>query len=110
MQLLHRLSHTGNRTIFLSTHDLELALQIADKVWLMNKEHGVKTGTPEDLSLDGSLSHFFLRKGIKFDMESGLFRIAKQATVFGAPHRGRIPVYHGAEGACQTRYRREQTT
>lgn len=82
MQLLHRLSHTGNRTIFLSTHDLELALQIADKVWLMNKEHGVKTGTPEDLSLDGSLSHFFLRKGIKFDMESGLFRIAKQATVF----------------------------
>lgn len=81
MQLLHRLSHTSNRTIFLSTHDLELALQIADKVWLMNKENGVRTGTPEDLSLDGSLSHFFLRKGIRFDMESGLFRIAKQATV-----------------------------
>lgn len=81
MQLLFRLSHTGNRTIFLSTHDLELALQIADKVWLMNKENGVKTGTPEDLSLDGSLSHFFLRKGIRFDRESGLFRIARQATV-----------------------------
>lgn len=82
MQLLFRLSHTGNRTIFLSTHDLELALQIADKVWLMNKENGVKTGTPEDLSLDGSLSHFFLRKGIRFDRESGLFRIARQATAF----------------------------
>ena len=71
MQLLFRLSHTGNRTIFLSTHDLELALQIADKVWLMNKENGVKTGTPEDLSLDGSLSHFFLRKGIRFDKATG---------------------------------------
>ena len=81
MQLLHRLSHSGNRTIFLSTHDLELALQIADKVWLMNREAGVRTGTPEDLSLNGSLSHFFLRKGIRFDMESGLFRISKQATV-----------------------------
>lgn len=81
MQLLHQLSHSGNRTIFLSTHDLELALQIADKIWLMNREAGVNAGTPEDLSLNGSLSSFFLRKGIRFDMESGLFRIAKQATL-----------------------------
>lgn len=29
MQLLHRLSRQTNKTIFLSTHDLELALQIA---------------------------------------------------------------------------------
>lgn len=75
MQLLHRLSHRMNKTIFLSTHDLELALQIADKVWLMDRERGVIVGTPEDLSIDGSLSRFFLRKEIAFDMETGLFRI-----------------------------------
>lgn len=75
MQLLHRLSRKTNKTIFLSTHDLDLALQIADKIWLMDKQSGIKTGTPEDLAIDGSLSNFFARKGIVFDRSTGLFRI-----------------------------------
>lgn len=75
MQLLHRLSRTTGKIIFLSTHDLELALQIADRIWLMDKQSGVRIGVPEDLSLDGSLSNFFARKGIIFDQNTGLFRI-----------------------------------
>jgi iron complex transport system ATP-binding protein len=75
MQLLHRLSRKTNKTIFLSTHDLELALQIADKIWLMDTEHGIQIGTPEDLSLNGNLSNFFARKGIVFDQNTGLFRV-----------------------------------
>lgn len=75
MQLLHRLSRKTGKTIFLSTHDLELALQIADKIWLIDQQSGITTGTPEDLSLSGKLSSFFARKGIIFDEESGLFRI-----------------------------------
>lgn len=78
MQLLHRLSRQTQKTIFLSTHDLELALQIADKIWLMDKTKGVIVGTPEDLSLDGSLNRFFARKGILFDCESGLFRMENE--------------------------------
>lgn len=80
MQLLHRLSRQTGKTIFLSTHDLELALQIADKLWLMDRQRGVVIGTPEDLSLDGSLSTFFSRKGIAFDEETGLFRVQPQCT------------------------------
>ena len=80
MQLLHRLSRSTGKTIFLSTHDLELALQIADKIWLMDKTSGVTIGTPEDLSLDGSLSRFFARKGIVFDLETGLFRMDNEYT------------------------------
>ena len=75
MQLLHHLTRETDKTIFLSTHDLELALQIADKIWLMDKVNGITSGTPEDLALEGYLSRFFARKGITFDMESGLFRI-----------------------------------
>ncbi|KAA6312706.1 iron complex transport system ATP-binding protein, partial [termite gut metagenome] len=75
MQLLHRLSRQTDKTIFLSTHDLELALQIADKIWLMDTQAGMRTGTPEDLALDGSLSRFFAQKGVIFDCETGLFRI-----------------------------------
>lgn len=75
MQLLQRLAREKNKTVFLSTHDLELALQIADKVWLLDKPHGVTIGTPEDLALDGEMSKYFHREGVTFDRESGLFKI-----------------------------------
>ena len=75
MQLLHRLTRETDKTIFLSTHDLELALQIADKIWLMDKEKGITIGTPEDLALNGSLNDFFQSDGVEFDAKTGLFRI-----------------------------------
>ncbi|MDR1091712.1 MAG: ABC transporter ATP-binding protein, partial [Prevotella sp.] len=80
MQLLHTLSRTTGKIIFLSTHDLELALQIADRIWLMDKQSGIRIGVPEDLSLDGSLSNFFARKGIIFDQNTGLFRIGNDTS------------------------------
>lgn len=75
MQLLHRLSRQTGKTIFLSTHDLELALQAADCLWLMSPSEGIAIGTPEDLAIDGRLARFFVRRGIRFDQHSGLFRI-----------------------------------
>lgn len=78
MQLLHQLTRQTNKTIFMSTHDLELALQIADQIWLMDKVTGIATGTPEDLALNGNLSGFFARKGITFDKDTGLFCINNQ--------------------------------
>ena len=59
LHLLYRLSHEAGKTVFLSTHDLELALQITDRIWLMDKGGGVHIGTPEDLTRDGSLDRFF---------------------------------------------------
>ena len=75
MQLLHNLTHTLQKTVFMSTPDLELALQIADKIWLMDRTNGIAIGTPEDLSLEDKLSSFFSRKGITYDTETGFFRI-----------------------------------
>lgn len=85
MQLLQRLSRVKDKTVFLSTHDLELALQIADKVWLLDKQLGVTVGTPEDLALNGALGRYFERDGVKFDIETGLFRIDNHPT-----HRVRL--------------------
>ncbi len=48
MLLLRRLAHETGKIIFLSTHDVELALQTADTLWLMKRvryeESRVKTG------------------------------------------------------------------
>ena len=70
MQLLKRLSREADKTIFLSTHDLELALQIADMLWMMNKEKGVSIGTPKQLADNGVLGDYVERKGITFDKET----------------------------------------
>ena len=70
MQLLHTLSRTTGKTIFLSTHDLELALQIADTIWLMDRQKGVMIGTPDELATNGSLSSFFTQRGIEFQIHN----------------------------------------
>ena len=70
MQLLHNLSRTTGKTIFLSTHDLELALQISDTIWLMDQKKGVIIGTPQELATDGTLSSFFSQRGIEFNIHN----------------------------------------
>lgn len=74
MQLLKRLARTMQKTIFLSTHDLELALQVADRLWLMETE-GFSIGTPRQLADSGKLSQFVERDGIVFDRESLSVRV-----------------------------------
>lgn len=80
MQLLQRLSRKKQKTVFLSTHDLELALQIADKIWLLDKNIGIEIGSPEDLSTAGHMERYFNREGIEFDALSGLFRVRHNTT------------------------------
>ena len=67
LQLLHRLAHQTDKTIFLSTHDLELALQLADRLWLMQPGRELSVGTPDELASDGSLSAFLDRPGLHFE-------------------------------------------
>lgn len=73
MRLLHRISRETGKIVFLSTHDLDLALQIADTLWLMAPGGRIATGTPEDLALDGVLPAFFSHEGMVFDTATGLF-------------------------------------
>lgn len=77
MLLLRRLCREWNKTVFLSTHDLELALQTADRLWLLDKEKGVRIGTPASLAADGSLAQYFVRPGITFDAKEHRFLIEK---------------------------------
>ncbi|MBQ8713466.1 MAG: ABC transporter ATP-binding protein [Prevotella sp.] len=79
MLLLRRISQEARKTIFLSTHDLELALQVADRIWLMDAAEGISIGTPQKLAATGKLKRFTERKGIHFDSDSLTIRIDKTA-------------------------------
>jgi len=73
MRLLRRLAHELGRTILLSTHDLELAVRTADRVCLMDKPFGLRTGTLAELSAGGDLDRFFADRGIGFDGRHFIF-------------------------------------
>jgi iron complex transport system ATP-binding protein len=66
MQLLRQLARTQQKTIFLSTHDFELALQVADTLWLMAPD-GLSCGTPQEMAQSGALARYVERPGITFD-------------------------------------------
>ena len=99
LTLLRHLARETGKTIFLSTHDMELALQIADELWLMTagtpssdtaenpsnnglcqspKETTLIIGTPRELAANGSLSHFIDRPGLHFDPQTLAIRVTNR--------------------------------
>lgn len=77
MQLLRRLAHEMDKTMFLSTHDLEIALQLADTLWLMEHD-SLQVGTPVELYRQDYLQRAFGRQGVQFEEQQGALRILIQ--------------------------------
>jgi len=75
MQLLHQLARRTNKGILVSTHELDLALQVADEVWLLQAGGALSRGAPEDLVLNGIFEKVFDKEGIHFDWASGTFNM-----------------------------------
>jgi iron complex transport system ATP-binding protein len=70
------------RSIVYSTHDLETAMQCADKMWVIH-DGGILEGAPEDLGLSGLFNELFSASGIGYDEQSGRF-------LFKSLQRGQI--------------------
>jgi len=73
MLLLHKLAHKTHKAILLSTHELDLALQAADRIWLISTDHGVECGVPEDLVFNGSFNRAFQSNSYFFNAANGNF-------------------------------------
>ncbi len=76
MRMLRELARSTGRAILLSTHDLDLALRTADRIWLMPMHGQVQVGAPEDLVLSGAFEAAFRSEGVEFDREIGSFRVS----------------------------------
>jgi iron complex transport system ATP-binding protein len=74
MALLRRLARETQRAILLSTHDLDLALRSADRIWLLPRGGPLTVGAPEDLVLNGAFESAFRSEGVVFDPYTGSFR------------------------------------
>ena len=69
MQLLRRLAHEQGKLIVLSTHDLEIAFQTADRLWLLQKS-GLQAGTLDELSESGAISAFLDSDELYYDVDA----------------------------------------
>jgi iron complex transport system ATP-binding protein len=69
MNLLRKTAREKNKAILVATHELDLALQTADWIWLAGENRSLLNGIPEDLVLNGSFDTIFQLKG--FDLKTG---------------------------------------
>ena len=78
IQLLHNLAREQQCAILLSTHDLELALRLADRLWLLPVGGPLSVGLPEELALNGTLGATFQSEGVEFDSTQGAFKVQRR--------------------------------
>ena len=71
---LKKLCAQENKTILLSTHQLDCALQFSDEIWLLNSEQKLISEKPEDPLLTGALAKEFNSEHLHFDSDTGVFR------------------------------------
>jgi len=80
MALLRSQARQKGQVVLLSSHDLDLSLQLADSVWLLDGGGGFSVGTPEELSQSGHVGQAFDNEAIRFSPSQGRFEISSSAS------------------------------
>ena len=75
MSLLRRHAHASGSIVLLSSHDLDLSLQLADTVWLLDGRGGVHVGSPDELVNGGRIGEAFDTDEVAFSRVRGRFEL-----------------------------------
>ena len=74
LRTLRKLAHDGRKAILLSTHDLQTALDLCDRVLLIHDER-IWSGTPAEAMHSGILEALFSSEGLHFDPSTRSFQV-----------------------------------
>jgi len=74
MRLLKKLVRENHKTIIMSTHELDLALQAADKIWIFNELEIIK-GTPGEMVSESVIQDVFGSEEVQFDPLTYAFKM-----------------------------------
>ncbi len=77
VNLMLELTRDG-KTIIFSTHDFNIAVNQADKIWLILEKNLIE-GSPEDLMLSGAFENLFESSIIKFNSGDGGFSFLNES-------------------------------
>ncbi|MEB8389503.1 ABC transporter ATP-binding protein, partial [Rhodobacteraceae bacterium KMM 6894] len=76
LKLLRQIAHETKKTILFTTHEIEIAIQLCDKMLIMEKELS-SFGEPCELITNKSFENLFPSDTITFDSQSGSFKVKK---------------------------------
>ena len=71
--LLQQLTRQTGCTILFATHDLDSALRVADRFWLIGTDGQIHVDIPENIVLDGHLERAFRETNLQFNYQTGSF-------------------------------------
>lgn len=73
MTLLRQLTRLSSRAVLVATHELDLALKLADEIWLMLPDKKMFRATPEELISSGKLDQVFGNDQLEFNTATGSY-------------------------------------
>lgn len=74
LKLLKSLTEQHNKMIIISTHQVDMALQLCDEIWIIDNS-GLTTHTPQQLIESNQLDKVFGNDNVKFNPQSKSFEI-----------------------------------
>jgi len=75
--LLKKISSENGKAILCTTHEVELALQTADKIILLDGQGKAYIGTPTALIEQGYIEAAYSSEQVRFDVQSGRFEMVR---------------------------------
>lgn len=75
MYLLKKLAKDADKAILVVTHDLEVAMETADQLWIMANQEPLVSGSPEDLMLEGHIQKLLPGNKWEIDARNGKIRL-----------------------------------
>lgn len=76
MKLMQKLAHNHQKTILFTTHEIDLAIQLCDKILILDEQNNA-FGKPNELIKNGSFNTIFPSQIVRFDPASGSFKVNK---------------------------------
>lgn len=76
LKLLQQLAHQNQKTILFTTHEIDLAIQLCDKLLILDGDSN-PFGTPCELIEQGHFERLFPSEMVQFDAKTGSFKVNK---------------------------------
>ena len=93
LHLLRKLAQEQQKAILFSTHELELAFQMADQLWVIGPDKKLVQGCPEQLAIEGEINRVFDNPNIHFISSQGRFHFeqtTKLSIQLSCPEKWRV--------------------
>jgi len=76
LKLLKSIAHKTNKTILFTTHEIDIAIQLCDKMLILERKQST-FGSPCELIQKKSFENLFPKDTITFDRHTGSYRVNK---------------------------------